>query len=71
MTLFIVLLTIRQKQQLNLLKQSDTHTKMQTMQRQKGGNDCGLFAIAISVALAHNLDPAVMKFKQDLMRSHL
>jgi hypothetical protein len=41
------------------------------LQRQVGGADCGLFAIAVITAIAHGLDPSKLKFKQEQMRDHL
>ena len=41
------------------------------MKKQHGGNDCGVYAIAVSTALAFNLDPASIIFDQGKMRSHL
>ncbi len=38
------------------------------MQKQTGGSDCGLFAIAISTAICNGLDPTTMT---SAMRSHL
>ena len=45
--------------------------KMSKMQRQEGGQDCGLFAIAVATAIAHETDPSQMSFHQAAMRSHL
>lgn len=39
--------------------------------RQTGGVDCGVFAIAISTALAFYQDPSGIKFDQPAMRPHL
>ena len=44
---------------------------MQSMQRQNGSADCGLFAIAVAVDMAHGLDPSRATYKQPLMRRHL
>ncbi len=44
--------------------------QMAKLQKQDGGNDCGLFAIAVSSALASGLDPTKMNFDQERMRSH-
>ena len=41
------------------------------MQRQIGGDDCGLFAIAIAADLAHGNDPSMIRYDQHAMRSHL
>ena len=40
-------------------------------QRQIGGSDCGLFAIANAVALANGQDPGCVRFHQEQMRPHL
>ena len=39
--------------------------------RQMGGQDCGLYAIAIATALAFGEDPVAMKFRLVSLRSHL
>ena len=39
--------------------------------KQSGYTDCGLFAIAISTALAHGLHPTGLHFRHEDMRSHL
>lgn len=41
------------------------------VQKQKGGSDCGLFAIAISTAISNGLNPSRIIFDQAAMRSHL
>lgn len=38
-------------------------------QRQEGGKNCGVFAIAVCSALAHDLPP--QGFNQNGMRAHL
>ncbi|XP_019639650.1 PREDICTED: uncharacterized protein LOC109481516 [Branchiostoma belcheri] len=40
-------------------------------QTQRGGNDCGLFAVANAVALAEGISPVDISFKQSSMRLHL
>ena len=45
--------------------------KMLECQKQKGGTDCGLFAIAYATAIAHGVDPTNMTLNQAAMRSHL
>ncbi|KAG1702037.1 Nucleoporin NUP35 [Nymphon striatum] len=40
-------------------------------QKQSGGNDCGLFAVAHATALCFGMDPSLFQWKQDQMRSHL
>ena len=44
---------------------------IQSMQRQQGSDDCGLFAIAVAVDLAHDIDPGRATYRQPLMRLHL
>jgi len=39
--------------------------------QQSNGVDCGVFAIAFAVALAHGKDPTLLAFEESLMRSHL
>ncbi len=39
--------------------------------KQKGGNDCGLFAVAVLTSLANGVDVTKAKFDQALMRPHL
>ena len=41
------------------------------VQRQVGGSDCGLFAVAFATALCSGIDPFTCSFKQTEMRSHL
>ena len=43
--------------------------EMAIMRRQKGGNDCGFFAIAVATALAFGSN--LVEFKQSGMREHL
>ena len=45
--------------------------KVVEMQKQDGGKDCGLFAIAISTAIAYGVDPISLHFNQAAMRNHL
>ncbi|KAL9978130.1 hypothetical protein ACROYT_G015617 [Oculina patagonica] len=45
--------------------------KVQRCQQQIGGKDCGLFAIANTIALANGVDPATVRFQQTKMRKHL
>ena len=40
------------------------------VQRQNGTSDCGLFAIAFAHTLCLGVDPHIINFKQDLMRTH-
>ena len=44
---------------------------MINVQLQHRGCDCGLFALALAIALANNLQPEKINFKQDAMRDHL
>ena len=44
---------------------------MSRCQKQTGGKDCGLFAIAFAVALVFNLNASKLKFCQEMMRPHL
>jgi len=41
------------------------------VQKQKGINDCGLFAIAFATTLCHGHDPATTRYDQKAMRQHL
>ena len=41
-----------------------TSTKMIAVQRQRGGVDCVLFAIAMATAIAFGIDPASQEFNQ-------
>ena len=45
--------------------------KMTQCRKQKGGKDCGVFAIAIATAIASGLNPSRQNFKQEAMRGHL
>ena len=40
-------------------------------QFQEGSSDCGLFSIAFATDLAYGNNPAVYRYKQELLRSHL
>ena len=44
---------------------------MTQCRKQKGGKDCGIFAIAIATAIASGLNPSRQNFKQEAMRGHL
>ena len=50
---------------------SSTCAELVQVNRQMGGLDCGVFAVAISTALAFQQNPAVIKFDQPAMRPHL
>ena len=41
------------------------------VQRQSGGSDCGLFAIAFTLMLCQRKDPRTVSFLQSSMRGHL
>ena len=41
------------------------------IQQQRGGADCGLFAAAVCLAVTNGDDPALVRWKQNRMRSHL
>ena len=45
--------------------------KFARCQKQKGGADCGLFAIAFATAIAFGKRPGKIKFVQEELRSHL
>ena len=45
--------------------------KVAHSQKQKGSNDCGLYAIAFATAIAHEMNPGRLKLKQEAMRPHL
>ena len=52
-------------------EQAQIDVKMMNVQRQEGGSDCGLFAIAFAPALVNGIQPAQLNFHQDAMRKHL
>ena len=43
----------------------------QRIQQQQSVSDCGLFAAAVSTALAFEVNPSDMRWDQSLMRAHL
>ena len=45
--------------------------EIMNVQLQKGGNDCGLFAIAITTTLSNGGNPVDMAYNQGKMRDHL
>ena len=45
--------------------------KVARSQKQKGGSDCGLFAIAFATAIAFGINPDQLKLRQEAMRAHL
>jgi hypothetical protein len=58
-------------EQLKKLGGPQSRFAIMNMQRQVGGDDCGLFAIAIAVDLAYGNDPSIIRYDQHAMRSHL
>ena len=42
-----------------------------SLKRQKGGSDCGLFAIAVAVSLCNGDNPSLQNYDQSIMREHL
>lgn len=72
--LYDSLYTSVDKDTLNLLKKwfgSNINVQLPPMQIQVGLADCGLFAIAVLVALLFNLNPSKCQFEQALTRQHL
>ncbi|KAI6662046.1 hypothetical protein LOD99_9633 [Oopsacas minuta] len=60
--------------QLALLYRSETEdlkVTVQELQQQRGISDCGVFAIAVSIALANGLEPSILRWNQGNMRRHL
>ena len=57
----------------SILKSTDSFFQLRhiDIQRQTGSSDCGLFAIANSIALCTGEDPQAMNFEQLVMRKHL
>ena len=57
----------------NVLKPTGKNIKFNIIpvQRQAGGTECGLFAIAFAVALGLGFNPTKLLFKQESMRGHL
>ena len=45
--------------------------RLSPSQRQKGSNDCGIFSIAVAVAVTFGLNPSKLHFQQERMRVHL
>ena len=41
------------------------------VQKQEGGDNCGVFSVAFATALAHHQDPVHVQFVQSTMHSHL
>ena len=59
--------------QLALLYGNDAELKLTiaSIQQQRGGEDCGLFAAAVYLTIATGGDPTQVCWKQSRMRSHL
>ena len=49
----------------------ESEFKVANVLKQHGGKDCGVYVIAISAALVHNLDPMKITFIQEHMTMHL
>lgn len=58
---------------INLFQTSDVKIDIKVMgsQKQKGGNDCGLFAIDHATSIAFGYKPEKQMYKQEKMRAHL
>ncbi len=56
-----------------IIRSSTTKIKLSVVdiQRQTGGSDCALFAIACTTAICHGLDPSTCSYDQSKMRDHL
>ena len=50
---------------------TSTSAELVKISRQTGGEDCGVFAVAIATALALHRNPAAITFDQPAMWSHL
>ena len=70
MILFTVALTKEQKQNLFDIPENCEITVINT-QKQIGGKDCGVFAIATATAILIGFNLQSIKFLQEQMRSHL
>lgn len=55
----------------NLFHTNTKNIKVQSMQKQVGGLDCGVFAIAVITSIAYDKDPSELRFDQKEMRRHL
>ena len=72
MTLCILVCVRRQKKVIeNLFLVSPGTIQLSEMQKQEGTRDCGLFSIAVALALLLGENPSTIRFKQGLMRDHL
>ena len=47
------------------------HIRVESVQKQYGSNDCGMYAIAYATAIAFGQDPTKLRFHQPSMRKHL
>ena len=56
---------------LNIKKVGRVKINSVNMQTQRGGTDCGVFAIAIATSLGYGDDPAKLTFQQENLREHL
>ena len=54
----------------NVFSESTT-VELMPSQKQKGGADCGLFAIAVATGIVFGVDPTALRFSQTRMRDHL
>ena len=65
--------TYTKKQIASIVSSSEKEIKLKMMnvQKQNGGCDCGLFAIAFATALANGIQPGHCFFNQDAIRRHL
>ena len=61
------------RQMAYMLMPTSKHVTLQwaDMQKQVGGNDCGLFAIAVATCLCYGILPEDCVWKQEEMRDHL
>ena len=50
---------------------SPSHIKVDSVQKQRGSNDCGVYAIAYATAVAFGQDLTEVTFHQPSMRKHL
>ena len=56
---------------LNLFPVSITSIELVKVNKQRGGLDCVVFAVVISIALAFGQNPAMIRFDQPAMHPHL
>ena len=56
-----------------LLKWASDHMVVEWLKvkKQRGGSDCGLFAIAVAITLCNGDDPMMQDYDQGVMREHL